>query len=565
MAPFFLSKSFRSLNAILRRELLQMQMQPAQSNTNSGSYPLADVSAHTGRLTVDEVVCRLFLPATHNPELVKEPAIVAVTAGETERNINRSQLENLFTNALDSLKEHGVKDGDKLLFYSENSPELTSTILACWALNAMVVLVDYRAKREEVLEMSKKLGSKLLLTSRRMYTNFKSETKPFTEAGVEVIDVDEIAELKDKAAKTQVDLQTIDLDRPAFTILTSGTTGKPKISIHTLRSLFLNIIDLAESTDLQEKMTALTPLPISHIFGLTVFLVTQTLGMKTVLTELEPVGFIKAVHRHKPELIAALPQFYGALLAAPKGFVNVSNAHLLLCGGSPLTVSLAQKFEETFGKRLNNGYGSTECKLVGYNIDGPVLSVGKPVGNIKVDIVDEQGEVLPEGTSGEVRIGGPLLMDGYLDNDEETKKVLRGGYYYTGDIGRFENGYLFVSGRKGDFIIVAGAVVQSGQVEEALRNHPQVKDVAVTGMKNNRLGQIVKASVVLVDEKLADRLKSTDANERLEAKRELQNDFKAFCRENLSRYQRPMKWEFIGPHENLPKTLAGKTDKKAMS
>jgi long-chain acyl-CoA synthetase len=228
-------------------------------------------------------------------------------------------------------------------------------------------------------------------------------------------------------------------------------------------------------------------------------------------------------------------------------------------------VSLAQKFEETFGKRLNNGYGSTECKLVGYNKDGPVLSVGKPVGNIKVDIVNEQGDILPEGTSGEVRIGGPLLMDGYLNNDEETRKVLHDGYYYTGDIGRLENGYLFVSGRRGDFVIVAGVVVQSGQVEEALRNHPQVKDVAVTGVHNKKLGQIVKASIVLVDEKIADKLKSTDPQKSLEAKRELQNQFKAFCNEKLSRYQRPMKWEFIGPHENLPKTLAGKTDKKAMS
>ncbi len=543
-----------------------MQMQPAQSNSNQGIYPLSGENKDIqNQLSVDEVVRRLFLPATHLPHLGTEPAIVVVTAGETERSVTHTQLENMFTHALDRLNERGVKDGDKLLFYCENSPEFTSTILAAWALNAMVVLVDYRSKREEVLSMSKKLDCKLLITSRRMYTNFASETKSFSDEGVEILDVSELTESKNKAHKTSPSLKDIDLDQPSFTILTSGTTGAPKVSIHTLRSLILNIIDLAESTDLQAKMTALTPLPISHIFGLTVFLVTQVLGMKTVFTELAPVAFVKAVHRHKPELIAALPQFYGALLAAPKGFVNVSNAHLLLCGGSPLTVSLAQKFEETFGKRLNNGYGSTECKLVGYNKDGPVLSVGKPVGNIKVDIVNEQGDILPEGTSGEVRIGGPLLMDGYLNNDEETRKVLHDGYYYTGDIGRLENGYLFVSGRRGDFVIVAGVVVQSGQVEEALRNHPQVKDVAVTGVHNKKLGQIVKASIVLVDEKIADKLKSTDPQKSLEAKRELQNQFKAFCNEKLSRYQRPMKWEFIGPHENLPKTLAGKTDKKAMS
>jgi long-chain acyl-CoA synthetase len=546
-----------------------MKEEPAQSYfdavNSSFQRSVRGIEETGGRLSQDDVIRRLFEPASNLPEPRSDKAIVVVTAGGTERAVTHRQIENLVAHAIEQLKERGVKEGDRVVFYCENCPEFTSTILACWSLNAMATLIDYRAKRADVLAMSKKVGAKLLLTSKGLYTDYALETKLFTNAGVGVLDVSSFADFKDTAPKSQFDIQNLDLDRPAFAILSSGTTGAPKTAAHTLRSLVGNIIDLVEAADPQGNITLLTPLPISHIFGLTVFLIAQVVGAKMVMTELEPLGFVKAVHRHKPQWIAALPQFYGALLSAPDGFIDLSNAQLLLCGGAPLTVSLADKFEERFGKRLNNGYGSTESKLLVFNKDGPALSVGKPVGNIKIDIVNEQDELLPEGKIGEVRITGSMLMDGYLDNEQESRKVLHNGHYYTGDIGRFEDGNLFVVGRKDDIIIVGGVVVKAGEVEEALRNYPEVKEVAVTAVQNKRLGQIVKASVVLVDDKIAEKLNSKDRNEIVETQRQLQRQFRAFCKEHLTRYYRPMKWEFLAPHDSLPKTLAGKTDKKVMS
>lgn len=518
------------------------------------------------RLSQSDVINRLFAPDRFLPQPRNDKAIVIVTEGETERAVTHRQLENLIGFGAEQLSECGVNAGDKVVFYCDNSPELTALVLSCWSLNAMAALIDYRAERAAVLAMCKKLDAKLLVTAKRLYKDFALETRFFTEAGLEVLDVSAFAEYKDTAPKFPLDIQSIDLDRPAFTILTSGTTGNPKTSVHTLRSLVVNIIDLVEAANQRGRITALTPLPLSHVFGLTVFLIAQVLGAKTVLTQLEPVGFIKAVHRHKPEWIAALPQFYGAMLSAPQGFVNLSNAKLLLCGGAPLTVSLAEKFQKIFGKQLNNGYGSTECKLVAFNRDGgPTLCAGTPVGDIKIEIVNEQNEVMPEGKIGEVRIAGSMLMNGYLDNEKESRKVLRSGCYYTGDIGRFENGHLFVVGRKDDVVVVGGVIVRAGIVEEALRNNPQVKDVAVTAIEDKRLGQVVKASIVLMDDKIGEKLNATKREVRLDAQRELQRQFRAFCRENLTRFQIPMKWEFLGPHDDLPKTLAGKTDKKKLS
>lgn len=473
----------------------------------------------------------------------------------------------MIAQAANQLKSRGITEGAKVVFFAENSPELISTILACWTLNAMAVLVDFRATRKDVLAICKRLDVKHLITSRGLYKSFEREIWRFTEEGLELFDVLSLADLKDDAPEHHFDTDTLDLDRPAFTILTSGTTGAPKVSVHNLRSLVLNIKDLADASELQPNMTALTPLPISHIFGLTVLLVTQVIGMQTVFTTLEAKPFVKSVHKYKPELIAALPQFYGGLLSEkiPRGYIDLSNAKLLLCGGAPLTVSLAEKFAETYGKKLNNGYGSTESKIFALNQTGPVMSVGVPVGGVSIDIVNEQDEVLPEGRLGEIRISSDILMTGYLNNEEETRKVLHDGHYHTGDIGRIEDGNLFVVGRKGDIVIVAGAVVYAGVVEEVLRQNPAVIEVAVTAVPNRFVGELVKATVVVSDDEVAKRLNSDDESVVQDAQRQLLVQFKAFCKEHLSRYQRPMKWEFRGPQEGLPKTLAGKTDKKKLA
>jgi acyl-CoA synthetase (AMP-forming)/AMP-acid ligase II len=157
-----------------------------------------------------------------------------------------------------------------------------------------------------------------------------------------------------------------------------------------------------------------------------------------------------------------------------------------------------------------------------------------------------------------------MLMDGYLSDEEKTKSVLHNGQYYTGDYGRLEDGYLFVAGRKNDIVTVAGVVVHAAEVEEALRSYSQVKEVAVTAVANKWLGEVVKADVVLMDDNQASGLKSTSVVERHETKQALVRQFKAYCAEHLSRYKQPMLWNFLGPHEDLPKTLAGKVDKKEL-
>ena len=126
------------------------------------------------------------------------------------------------------------------------------------------------------------------------------------------------------------------------------------------------------------------------------------------------------------------------------------------------------------------------------NQTGPIESVGKIVPSVKIEIVNDEGEVLKNEEVGEIRITGPILMSGYLGMPEVTEKVLHDGHYYTGDMGYFKDGELYISGRSKEMVIVAGYKVFPVEVEDALRKHPLVKEVAILGQAHRQLGQIVR-------------------------------------------------------------------------
>jgi long-chain acyl-CoA synthetase len=197
------------------------------------------------------------------------------------------------------------------------------------------------------------------------------------------------------------------------------------------------------------------------------------------------------------------------------------------------------------------------------NINGPVESVGKIIPSVKVDIVDTDNNIVPPGETGEIRISGPCLMLGYLDNPEETAKVLSNSQYHTGDMGYVKDDYLFISGRNKEMIVVAGNKVFPTEVEDVLRQHPLVKEVAVVGIPNKQLGQAVKAIVVVREGEFSDRLES-DQESRRGARQELIGQLRELCKQQLKRELRPMDWDFFPASQPLPKTSSGKVDKKQL-
>jgi len=494
------------------------------------------------------------------PSLDNETQKALIQPGKDgERELTYTQFYSRVDGFEEYFRGRGLKKGDRVILLSPNTIELAAAIFGAWRVGMLAVPVDFRMTAPEAANVTKSIEASTLLVSK----HFADVDKLKELLGDNQDKLVSLEDCTSESGGTGSKPGSLDLDFDALMILTSGTTGVPKGAVHTMDSLVENLKELGELASLAPDVVALLPLPVSHIFGLEVLSACMMNGATIVFCELEPTKFIAAINKYKPQILSGVPLIYGALMSAPADSIDLSNARILLCGGAPLPISLAQEFDAKFHHRLNNGYGSTESKIIALNLDGPVESIGKPIPSVKIKIVNEQGELMPDGKEGEIIIDSPHLMKGYLGQPEKSKEVLTAEGYKTGDIGYVKDEYIYISGRAKEMIVVAGNKVFPPEVEEVLSRNPLVKEVAVTGPEHKKLGQIVKATIVIADKDLSEKLAGAD-EEKKAAREEVLKNLKQFCQENLKRELRPMEWDLRPLSEPLPKTRSGKIDKKVL-
>lgn len=517
-------------------------------------------------LTETKTIDLLFHPATTRPELKDAPALIqsALEAdGSTkDRVVSFADLESLIKQTANHLEKLGVSKQDNVLMTSPNCPELVAAVIATWTIGAVAIPLDFRMTPKEVENCAKRMKAKALMCSSKALPDFANVFSGLETDGCKITDL-----LTDHSKADGMPEKTsevkVDMDAPAFMILTSGTTGMPKAAVHDLRSLMKNLRELGQLVDLGPTKSGLLPLPLSHIFGLEVYLSCLLYGSKVIISDLSAQGFIGALKAHKANILCGVPTIYGALLAVPDGVIDLSKAEVLLCGGAPLPPSLAADFITKYGKRINNGYGSTESKIIALNLDGPVESVGKVVPSTRIETIDSEGKTLAQGEEGEICICTDILMHGYYQQPDMTEAVLGDKRYKTGDVGYIKDGYLYISGRAKEMIITAGNKVFPSEVENILLTHPLAQEVAVLGVPHRQLGQVVKA-VVVIKEGNESMLLDGDEAQRKEARTGLLATFKEHCKQHLKRELRPLDWDFRSIKNKLPKTLSGKIDKKSL-
>jgi long-chain acyl-CoA synthetase len=511
------------------------------------------------RLSLDEALAVLFQP---NPSWASRE----VMTGPDKKKVTFHELESFVQNISLHLTKLGIKAADKVMISALNSPLYVAVILATWRVGAILLPIDCRLTSTELVNIQGKMEAKVFFGAASSCEGMKaSNLKPEN-----IIDLSQLAStfqsgtaagIKDTEHK--IVLANLNLQSPALLMLTSGTTGMPKAASHNLESIIGNVIDLVDMADVKAETTFLLPLPLSHIFGLTVLMASLTKGASMTFIPTIP-SFFEILMQEHFDIVAAVPAMWSQFLTMdPKAF-KFQPADILLSGGAALPPSLAEEFRKRFGRRLNNGYGSTECKIVALNLDGPDHSVGRIVDSDTVDVVDADDVVLTPGEVGEIRIHSPNLMQGYYLQPEETNKVLHDGHYHTGDLGYVKDGYLYISGRDKEMINVAGNKVFPTEVEDLIRRHPEVGEVAVIGVPHYKLGQIVKAIIVLKESEIDKQLQAGgDAGK--EAKANILASLKNFCKENLKRELRPMEWDFRTSKEPLPKLNTGKVDRKQLA
>jgi long-chain acyl-CoA synthetase len=341
-------------------------------------------------------------------------------------------------------------------------------------------------------------------------------------------------------------------DDLALSIFTGGTTGIPKGVNHTHRGLMWGLIQHVSVWPIPfGEGVFLNVAPMFHIWGLTyaTWVPIFTAGTLVMIPKYDPDEVVRGLAEHRVSIFAGGPApIYIGLLRSPL-FDQVDLSALKYCpsGGAPCPEDLHREWLRRTGCPILEGWGMSEgapfC-LNRYDGERKLLSVGNPVPETEVEVVDlETGtRVLPMGQAGEVRVRGPQMMIGYHNKPEETAYALRDGYMYTGDIGYVDaDGFLFLVDRKKEMIIVGGYNVYPREVDEVLFNHPAIHEAATVGKRDDRLGEVVVAFVAVKTGAELD-----------------EEEFFAYCKENLVKYKRPVEVTFI---DALPRTGTNKIDR----
>jgi len=341
----------------------------------------------------------------------------------------------------------------------------------------------------------------------------------------------------------------------AFLQYTGGTTGVSKGAMLTHRNIISNVLQIKEWMDgsLQEREElVITPLPLYHIFALTVNCFAMALiGSKNVLivNPRDMKAFIKDLQKYPFTVMTGVNTLFNGLLNQDDfRALDFSTLKIVVGGGMAVQKAVAERWKQVTGRPLVEGYGLSEtspvltCNLV----DGRerIGTIGIPVSNTEVKIIDENGNDLGVGQPGEICGRGPQVMKGYWNRDDETAKVFDGDWFKTGDIGEMaEDGFFRIVDRKKDMILVSGFNVYPNEVEDEIAKMEQVMEVAAIGVPDVKSTEAVKVFIVKKDPSLTAEM------------------VKAYCKECLTGYKVPKHVEFM---DELPKTNVGKILRRSL-
>ena len=336
----------------------------------------------------------------------------------------------------------------------------------------------------------------------------------------------------------------------AALLFTSGTAGSPKAAMLTHGNLAANVHQVLEHPGLRFHAAdvVLAVLPFFHVYGLNVVLGTSlAAGASVVLVDgFDAVASLALVRCHGVTVLAGVPTMFAAWLELDEASAPAdvfSTVRLAVSGAAPLRADVCEAMRTRFGLAVHEGYGLTEASpIVTTSAAGTlrVGSIGPALPGVMVRLVDVDGDDVPAGDPGEIRVKGPNVFAGYWHDDEATERVLTAdGWLCTGDIAvADDDGYLWLVDRAKDLVIVSGFNVYPAEVEEVLRTHPAVADVAVVGVPNARTGEALAASVVPARGRVPD-----------------PDELRSFAAHHLARYKCPSVIEVV---DELPRTVAGK-------
>lgn len=481
------------------------------------------------------------------PDLFKSSVInfskseAVIEGGDRVTYSDLGNLARLFTSYLASL---GIKKGDRVVILLSNSIEFVVSFFAIAGLGAVSVPVSTAFKKDEVEFYIEHSAAVLVLTDYML-----SDTLGERCSGAKIVVV------KGKGAKwrehKEYSSETPEI-RPedeAIYLYSTGSTGTPKRVARTHRNLVALADNHTQTVGWDENDRVLFTIPISHTYGFGNFISSVKIGAALVtLSDFNRREVLKTLEKESVSIFPAVPVMLDSLsrtrMDSPP---DLSRLKLVISAGAPLPERIFRGFHSAFRIFPRQLYGSTETGVIAINLGDRIEeragSVGRAVENVEVRIVDDNDVDVGSGEIGEITVKSPSMTTGYYGLPEETKEVFKNGFYYTGDLGRIDgDGYIYIVGRRKQFINISGNKVDPGEVENVLCSHPQVREAAVLGVGDGRGGESVKAVIV--------------PEGAVESARVL-----SYCMEKLAGYKVPRIIEF---RDTMPRSPSGKVLKERL-
>ncbi|MFS4491363.1 long-chain-fatty-acid--CoA ligase [Maribacter sp. 2308TA10-17] len=489
-----------------------------------------------------------------------------------DTSLSFAQINGAANQVANGLVDLGIKQGDKVAISCFNLPYFPIIYNGILKAGAIVVPLSVLLKSDEIqyhLENSDAkayfcfVGTEDLPMGQMGYEGFQK-----ADACKHFMMIMPKAEMPSPIAGTKTLGSLMQGQSPSFDtvatkssdtaviIYTSGTTGRPKGAELTHSNLFANTVLSADLIDCRSEDVHLIVLPLFHIFAMTVMMNAALYRGATsiLLPRFDAETVLNLMNKHKVTIFAGVPTMYWGLnsyLDTNDFDISDVQTNLKTCvsGGASLPVPVLEKFEERFDITILEGFGMSEgSPVVTFNqsdVGRKIGSVGTPVWGVQVKLVDETGENVPVGEKGELLYKGHNVMKGYYKNPEATAKTIKNGWLHSGDIAvKDEDGFYFIVDRTKDMIIRGGLNVYPREVEEVMMKHPAVSMAAVIGVPDMKMGEEIKAFIVLNEGQTA-----------------TEEDLTEYTKANIAAYKYP---RIIEITDTLPMSATGKILKKEL-
>ncbi len=487
--------------------------------------------------------------------VARSPDAEAIVHGE--RRLSYGQLWRLVSALAQRLRDGGLKGQDRVALMLENCPEYVASYYGVLAAGGAVVALNTATKSRDLLNWIDHSGASWLIVDAAL-----PEFGRVMEGIGEEVNVIVVGTPRAEVAKPFTPWAEIEAaDAPPATldvadsgahlaaiIYTSGTTGKPKGVMHSHKNLFENMRSIQEYLALSAQDRLLNVLPFYYSYGNSVLHTHLVVGGSIVL-ENSLVYPHKVLERAAAERVtgfSGVPSTFNLLLSRTKLHeYDLSAMRYMTQAGGPMAPAITERIlKELPHIDLFVMYGQTEATarlayLPPQQLERKMGAVGIPIPRVEIEIRGEDGSVMPPGETGEICACGDNIMMGYWQDPETTAQVLRDGWLYTGDLARRdEDGYIYIVGRSSEMIKSGAHRISPKDIEEVILEMEGIEEVAVVGVPDDFLGQLIKAFVVLSPGASVEK-----------------RDIMRHCKENLAIYKMPKQIEFI---DQLPRTASGK-------